>query len=82
MPKTNLTHKMETRTAHRWGTTNSKPPGPIIMMGQLETPTSSQIIFSIFFSGGAQHCWAFYQAPQIVQLGKAKTIFVTQTSIF
>jgi hypothetical protein len=25
------THKTETRTANRWGTTNSKPPGPIIM---------------------------------------------------
>ncbi len=26
--------KSETGTANRWGTIGSKPPGPIIMMGQ------------------------------------------------
>jgi hypothetical protein len=41
----NPTHKTETGTANRWGTTNSKPPGPIIMMGQSETLTSTQIVF-------------------------------------
>jgi hypothetical protein len=30
----------ETRTANRRGTTNSKPPGPIMMMGQSETLSS------------------------------------------
>jgi hypothetical protein len=29
----NLTHKTETGIANKCGTTNSKPPGPIIMMG-------------------------------------------------
>jgi hypothetical protein len=31
----NPTHKTETRRANRWGTTNSKPPGPIIMSSTL-----------------------------------------------
>jgi hypothetical protein len=35
-----------------WGTTNSKPPGPIIMMTQSETLSSSQILFITLFSTG------------------------------
>jgi putative component of membrane protein insertase Oxa1/YidC/SpoIIIJ protein YidD len=31
----NPTHKTEIGTANRWGTTNSKPPGRIIMTGQI-----------------------------------------------
>jgi hypothetical protein len=41
----NPTHRTETGTAHRWGTTNSKPPGAIIMMGQSETLSTNDIIF-------------------------------------
>jgi hypothetical protein len=41
----NPTHKTKTGTANRWGSTNSKPPGPIIMMGQSETVITSRIIF-------------------------------------
>jgi hypothetical protein len=37
----NSTHKTETGTTNRWGTTNSKSPGQIIMMGQAETLSSS-----------------------------------------
>jgi hypothetical protein len=37
----NPTNKTETGTANTWGTTNSKPHGPIIMMGQSETLSSS-----------------------------------------
>jgi hypothetical protein len=33
----NPTYKRKTAKANRWGTTNSKPPGLIIMMGQSET---------------------------------------------
>jgi hypothetical protein len=33
----NPANKTETGTPNRWGTTNSKPPGPIIMMDQSET---------------------------------------------
>jgi hypothetical protein len=46
-------HKTKTETTNRWGTTNSKPPGPIITMGQSETLNSSQIIFITLFSAGA-----------------------------
>jgi hypothetical protein len=43
----NPAHKTETGTANRWGTTNSKPHGPIIMMGQSKTLSSSQMMFII-----------------------------------
>jgi hypothetical protein len=51
------THKTETGTANRWGgVTNSKPPGLIIMMGQLETLSSNRIMFIALVSTGAQRC--------------------------
>jgi hypothetical protein len=49
----NPTHKTETGTPNRWGTTNSEPPEPIIPMGQSEILSSSQIIFITLFSAGA-----------------------------
>jgi len=54
----NPTHKTKTRTSNRWGTTNSKPPAPIIMMGQSETLSSSQIVFITLVFAGAQRCCA------------------------
>jgi hypothetical protein len=75
----NPTHKTETGTANRREATNSKPPGPIIMMGKSETPSSSQIIFITLFFAGAQCCCAFHQPWQPAQLCKAKTIFLSQT---
>ncbi len=53
----NPTYKTETGTAYRWGTSNSKPHGPIIMMDQSETVISSQIIFDTVFSAGTHFCW-------------------------
>jgi hypothetical protein len=47
-------NKTETGIANRWWTTNSKPPGPIIMMDQSETLSSSQIILIALFCAGAQ----------------------------
>ncbi len=41
----NSTLKIETGTANRLGSTNSEPPGPIIMMCQSETLNSSHIKF-------------------------------------
>ncbi len=41
----NLTHKSKTGTANRWETTNSKPLEPIIMIGQSERGSTSQILF-------------------------------------
>ncbi len=50
------------------GTTNSKPPGRIIMMGPIRnTLSSSQIIFITLFSAGAQLCCALYQPRQPVK---------------
>jgi hypothetical protein len=37
----NPTHKTENGTPNWWGTTNSKPPGPIIMVGESETLSSN-----------------------------------------
>jgi hypothetical protein len=36
----------------------------IIMMGQSETLTSTQIVFITLFSAGARRCWAIHQPPQ------------------
>jgi len=59
------THKTETGTKpNRSGTINSKPPGPIIMMSQSETLSSSQIIFVLLLFAAMQYCWAFHQPPQ------------------
>ncbi len=42
----NLTHKTKTGTANRWETTNnSKPLEPIIIIGQSERGSNSQILF-------------------------------------
>jgi hypothetical protein len=43
-----LTHK--TKSAKRWETTNSKPPRPIITIGQSVMGSSSHIIFITLFS--------------------------------
>ncbi len=49
----NPTHKTETGTTNRWGTTYSKPPGRIIMISQSETLSSSYFIFITLVSAGA-----------------------------
>jgi hypothetical protein len=41
----NPTHKTETETTNRWGTSNSKPLGLIIMMGQSKILSSCQMLF-------------------------------------
>jgi hypothetical protein len=51
----NPTNKTETGTKDRLGTSNNKPPGPIIMMSQSETLSSSWIIFIKLSFAGA-HC--------------------------
>jgi hypothetical protein len=75
------TYKTETGIANRWWTTNSKPPGPIIMMGQSETPSSSQIILITLFCAGAHRPCTFHKPPQTVQLCWAKTIFLSQAGM-
>jgi hypothetical protein len=63
------THKTETG-----GTTNRKPAGPIIMMGQSEKLSSKWIKFITLFSASAQRCYAFYMLQQSAELCRAKTI--------
>ncbi len=78
----NPTHISEIGIANRCGTTNSEPPGPIIMIGQSETLSSSQIIFITLFCAGAQRCFAFYGPPETLQLCWAKTIFWAKPAYF
>jgi len=73
----NPTHKTETGTANRWETTNNKPPGPIIMMGQSETLISSQIITLLLFSAGG-----LVPATTKCIIMLSQTIFLTQTGMF
>jgi hypothetical protein len=61
--------KTERGTLKTSETTNSKPPGPIIMMTQSETLIGSQVIFITLFSAGARRCssaiyWCNYAKPK------------------
>jgi hypothetical protein len=58
----NPSDKTKIGIANRWGITNSKPPGPIIMMNQSETLNNSQVIFIALFSAGAQFVAPFTNA--------------------
>jgi hypothetical protein len=49
------TYKTETGTANRCGITNSKPPGPIIMMGQSGTLRSNFFFFLAKFRQDAKN---------------------------
>jgi hypothetical protein len=62
----NPTCETETGTSNRWETTNSKPPGLIIMMDQSEIQSNSQVIFVTPFCMCTSHS-SFYQRPQTVQ---------------
>jgi hypothetical protein len=56
----NPSHKITAGIANRWETTNSKPPGRIIMIDQSETWSSSEIIFiTLFSSRGVRLCCAY-----------------------
>jgi len=63
------------------GITNSKPPGPIIVIGESKTGSSSQIVFITLFLADAQLCCAFYQPQQTKQICRRKTIFLSKTGI-
>jgi len=52
----NPTNKTKTRTTYTWGTTNNKPPGPIIVIDQLEKLSCSQAQFMTLFLEDAQLC--------------------------
>jgi hypothetical protein len=76
------THKIETGTANSWGSTNSKPPAPIITLGQSETLSSSEIIFIKLFSPGAQHCCAFHQPQQTAHYDEPKPFSSAKPAYF
>ncbi len=68
----NPTHQTETGTTNGWESTNSKPPGPIIMISQSEILSRSQIIFilqsfpnvcSAFLPGTANYANMLSQKP-------------------
>jgi hypothetical protein len=62
---------------YTWGTTNSKPPGPIIAIDKSEILSWSQVQFMTLFLGGAQLCCAFYQPQQAERIWCGKTNFVS-----
>jgi len=76
-------YKIETGRANRWGTSNSKPLGPIIMMSQSETLRSSEITFIPLFSAVAQLLLRAFTShwKRTLELCWAKTIFLSQTGI-
>ncbi len=86
----NPTHKTEIGTVNRWGTTNSKPPGRIIMMSQIRNTVQrlDHIYYTLFcrciallrfVSSMVKHFLPAMAAR--TQLCEAKTIFLSQTSI-
>jgi hypothetical protein len=64
----NPTQKTKTGTANRWETTNSNPPGPIKLSSQS--------------TAGVRFCCAFYLPQHPVQKCWAKTVVLSQTSMF
>jgi hypothetical protein len=76
----NLTHKTKTGTANRWETTNSKPLGPIIMIGQSETGSSSQILFITLVWQVLGFAVPFTNLSRL-QKCWAKTILLSQSSM-
>jgi hypothetical protein len=65
-----------------WETIDSKPPGPIIMIDQSETGSSSQIILITIFSGKCYFVPFTSLSKLTVQKSWAKTILLSQTSTF
>jgi hypothetical protein len=78
----NPTHQTRTWTANRWETTNSKPPGQIIMIDQSEIESDSQIISITLFSDKAGvSLWC----PQLTGLSKVcrtKIFWLSQAHVF
>ncbi len=64
----NPTNNTETGTAYTGGTTNSKPPGPIIVIDQSEILSRSQMQCTTLFLGGAQLCCPFHEPRQAAQI--------------
>jgi len=69
------TNKTETGTAYTWGTTNSKPPPPIIVIDQSEMPSRSQVQFITLSFWEAHNCVApFTSLDKLHEFGAEKPI--------
>jgi hypothetical protein len=69
------TNKTETGTAYTWGTTNSKPPPPIIVIDQSEMPSRSQVQFITLSFWEAHNCVApFTSLGKLHEFGAEKPI--------
>ncbi len=76
----NSTNKTE--SASTWETTNSKPPGPIVMIGQSETGRSNQIIFITLFSCRCTALLGLFPTLASVETCRGKPILLSQTGMF
>jgi len=63
----NHTNKIEAGTTYTCGITNSKPPGPIIIINELEILSLSQVQFITLLFGGAQLCFARASCTNLVR---------------
>jgi hypothetical protein len=78
----NPTHQTKIGTANMWKTTNSKPHGPVIMIGQSKTRSNNHIVFIFLFF---RRCYALLCIlPTLANCAKcwAKTIMMNQISMF
>jgi hypothetical protein len=77
------THKIKTGTGNRWETTNSKPPGPVTMIGQSETQGAAVRAYLLHSSLASVRLWCvFYQPQQTVHKCWAKAILLSPISMF
>jgi hypothetical protein len=80
----NFTHSIETETANRWETTNSKPPGRIIMIGQSETQEEEAVRWDCIYYTLLYHSFVapFTSLSKVCKHAGAKIIFLRQTGMF
>jgi hypothetical protein len=64
-------------TAYTWGTINSKPPEPNIVIDQSEILSRSQVQSITLFLGGTQLCCAFYEPREAVRIWCKKINFLS-----
>jgi hypothetical protein len=77
----NLTHKTETGTANRWGTTNSNHMDQLLWLANQKHWVAVKSYLLHSFVQECSNC-AFYQPRQIVQVCRAKPTFLSQTDMF
>jgi hypothetical protein len=68
----NSTHKTKTLFANRWKTTNSKAPGPIIMIANPKQGVSIRSYLLHSSLAGVRLCCVFYQPAKLCKNGEPK----------